>query len=139
LISASFWWHHRVVVLARHRVGLGAQYRGKLGVAAEHELDRGVGQRGRFLRDAGDPDATRQIDVALVGFHLAQDRGEQAGLAAAVAPDHAHAPAGVQGQVDVGQQQAFAAAQGEIAEGEHGSRTTNGKQPAADGRAGGAF
>ena len=40
-------------------------------------------------------------------------------LAAAVAADHAHAPTGVQGQVDIGQQQAFAAAKGEIVEGNH--------------------
>ena len=104
----------RVVVLARHGVGLGPYDHCQRGVAAEHELDRGIGQRRRFLRDAGDAHAAGQVEVALVGFHLAEDRGEQARLAATVAAHHAHAPAGVQGQVDVGQQQALAPAQGEI-------------------------
>jgi hypothetical protein len=40
---------------------------------------------------------------------LAEDRREQAGLAATVAADHAHAPTGVQGNIDLGQQQALAA------------------------------
>src|SRR5690606_30567873 len=54
-----------------------------------------------------------------VGLDLAAHGGEQRGLAGAVAADHAHPPAGVQGQVDVGQEQAFAAAEGEIAKGDH--------------------
>src|SRR5690606_11955985 len=45
--------------------------------------------------------------------------GEQAGLAGAVASDHAHPVARVQGQVDVRQQQALAAAQREVAQGNH--------------------
>ena len=115
------------VILLMFGVGLGLDHRGKLRVPAEHELDRGIGQRRRFLRDAGDAHAAGQVDVALVGFDLAEDGREQARLAAAVAPDHAHAPAGVQGQVDVGQQEAFAATKGEIAEGEHaGSREKRG-------------
>src|SRR5690606_11062835 len=73
-----------------------------------------------FYRSGAQP--VGHVDVAVNGLHLAADRGEQARLGGAVAPDHAHPPAGVQGQVDVGQQQAVAPAQGEIVEGDHGAR-----------------
>ena len=68
-------------------------------VAVEHELDRGLRQRGRFLADGRDVPVARHH--ALAGFRVqftAQQR-EQARLAAAVRADHAHAPAGVQLQV----------------------------------------
>ena len=58
------------------------------------------------------------------GLDLALDRREQARLAAAVAADHADARAGVQREVDVGQQQAFAAPKGEVPERDHGSTGT---------------
>jgi hypothetical protein len=88
-------------------------------VAGQHEIERGIGQRRRFLRDRGDARLAGQVEVALVGLEFAHQRREQAGFAGAIAPDHAHAPAGVQGQVDVGQKEALAPAQGEVAEGDH--------------------
>jgi hypothetical protein len=80
---------------------------------------RRVRQRGVSCATLAMRSLVGQVEVAAIGLELAHQRGEQAGLAAAIAPDHADAPAGVQGQVDIGQQQAFAAAQGEIAEGDH--------------------
>ncbi len=109
----------RFPVLARSRRGFLGQYRGHHVVAAEHEVDGAVGQRRGFLGHVGDADLARQRHVPLVGFQLAAHRGEQAGLAGAVAPHHAHAVAGMQGEVDVGQQQALAPAQGEITKGNH--------------------
>ena len=50
-------------------------------------------------------------------------------LPRAVAADHADAPARMQGEVDVGQEEAFAAAEGEIAEGNHGARILAGLRP----------
>ena len=85
-----------------------------LGVARDDEVDRRIGQRRRLLRDARDAHARGQVEIAHVGLDLALDRREQAGLAAAVAADHADARAGMQREVDVGQQQAFAAPQGEF-------------------------
>jgi hypothetical protein len=61
----------------------------------------------------------RHVDIAAIRLQLAGDRREQAGLAAAIAPDHADALAIVQGHVDLGQQQAFAAPEREVAEGDH--------------------
>jgi hypothetical protein len=88
-------------------------------VAGEHEVDGRIGQRRRFLRDGGDARLAGHVDVALVGFHLAHHRGEQGGLAGAVAPDHAHAVPRVHREIDVGQQQALAPAEREITEGDH--------------------
>ena len=107
-------------VLGGEGVRLGLHRRMHGSVAAEHEVERGVGQRRRFLRHACDARLAGQVEIALVGLHVAHQHGEQRGFAGAVAADHADAPAGMQGQVDVGQQQALAAAQGEIAEGNHG-------------------
>ncbi len=91
----------------------------QLAIARHHEIERGIGQVRGFLRDTGDARLARQIQVALVGFDIAQQRGEQGRLAGAVAADHAHAIPGVQSQVHIGQQQAFATPEGEIAEGNH--------------------
>jgi hypothetical protein len=112
---------NRVPILGRHRGGFGFDDRVNPGVAGDDEIDRGIRQRRRFLRDACDAQARRQIEIALVGLDLALDRREQARLAAAVAADHTDARAVVQREVDIGQQQAFAAPQGEIPEGNHGS------------------
>src|SRR3546814_2840540 len=57
---------------------------------------------------------------ARITLQRALQRGEQAGLAAAVAADHAQPPAALDHQVDVGKQQPAAAAQGEMSEGNHG-------------------
>ena len=111
---------HRLPVFAGVGVGLLAHRRSQHFVATEHELQRRVRQRGGFLGHRGDPHLARQIQIALVRFQLALDGGEQTGLAGAVAADHAHPVAGMQGQVDVGQQQPFATAQGEITQGNHG-------------------
>src|SRR5207342_3889946 len=77
-------------------------------------------------RHRGDARLARQVDVALVGLDLAHHRGEQRGLAGAVAADHADPIARMEGQVDVGQQEALAAAEGEIAEGNHGGGARSG-------------
>ena len=113
---------HRLPVLAGVGRGLGLDHPGDDVVAAQHELDRRVGQRGGLLRHAGDAHPVGHVDVAAIGLDLAPDSREQAGLAGAVAADHAHAPARVQGQVDIGQEQALAPAEGEVSEGDHGAR-----------------
>ena len=92
---------HGVPVLGFGGGRFGLQHRVHFGVAGQHVVDGRVGQRGGFLRHPGDARLAGQVDVALVGFDLAQDGGEQAGLAAAIAADNAHPPAGVQGQVDL--------------------------------------
>ena len=89
---------------------------------------RGIRKRWRFLRDARDAHARRKIEIAMIRLDLALNRREQARLAATVAADHAHPRARVQREVDVGQQQAFAAPQGEIPERNHGSTETSGIQ-----------
>ncbi|MNV34081.1 hypothetical protein D3C71_1254850 [compost metagenome] len=110
---------HRFPVLARGRVGFLAHDRGHFGVPFQHELQGGVGQRRGFLGHAGNADLAGQVDVALVGLQLALHGGKQAGLAGTVAADHADAVPRVQGQVDVGQQQPLATAQGEVTKGNH--------------------
>ena len=90
---------------------------GSVGITAQHERQRRVRQRGGFLRDAGDAYLARQIEVALVGFKLALHGGEQAGLARTVATHHADAVTRMQGEVDVGQQQALTTAEREITKG----------------------
>jgi hypothetical protein len=111
-------------VLALHRFALGFQHGMHDGIAGKHVIERGIIERGRFLRDAGDAHARGHVDVALVGFHLTLDGGEQRGLAGAVPTDHAHAPPGVQGDIHIGQQQAFAATEGEITKRNHGQYCT---------------
>ena len=113
---------HRFPVLAEVGLGFGPDHLGHDVVAAKHEVDGRVRQRRGFLGDAGDADPVGHVDVAKVGLDLAAHRREQAGLAGPVAADHAHPPAGVQGQVDIGQQQALTPAQGEVSEGDHGAR-----------------
>ncbi|KAG0772718.1 hypothetical protein G6F22_015497 [Rhizopus arrhizus] len=112
----------RFPVLAGGGVGFGGQHRGHLDIAAQHEAQRRGGQRRGFLGHAGDAHLAGQVDVALVRLQLALHRREQAGLASTVAADHTHPVTGVQGQVDIGQQQPLAAAQGEITKGNHRGR-----------------
>ncbi len=119
---------HRFPVFACGRFGFLAQHRSHFGVAFQHELQRGIGQRRSFLGHAGDADLARQVDVALVRLQLALHGREQAGLAGPVAADHAHAVARMQGQVDVGQQQPLAAAQGEVTKGDHLGGPYNGME-----------
>ena len=88
-------------------------------VAGQHEVDGRVRQVRGFLRHRGDARLRREIEVTLVGLDLAHQRGEQGRLAGAIAADHADPPPGMQGQVDIGQEKAFAPAQGEIAERDH--------------------
>ena len=110
---------HRFPIFVGEGVGFGLHRRMDGGVTGQHEVQRGIRQMRGFLRHAGDARLARQVDVAAVGLHIAHQGSEQAGLAGAIAADHAHAVAGMKGQVDIGQQQAFAPAQGEIAEGNH--------------------
>ena len=110
-----------IPILGDRRRLLGLEDRVHFAVARYHEIDRRIGQRGRFLRHAGDAQRLGQVDVTLVGFDFAHDGGKQARLATAVAADDADLGARMQGDVDVGQQQAFAAAQGEISERDHGT------------------
>jgi hypothetical protein len=118
----------QVVMRARRRLEIARQHGGALGiergpqggVPGHDELQRRVAQGRGLLGDAGDASPRRQADLAEVPLELAPDGGEQAALAAAIAPDHAHPPAGMQAQVHPGQQQLRAAAQGEIGEGQHG-------------------
>ena len=105
---------------------------GHLGVAFQHELQRRVGQRRGFLGHAGDADLAGQIDVALVRLQLTLHGGEQAGLAGPVAADHAHAVPRVKGQVDIGQQQPLATAQGEVTKGNHLGGPYNGMECAGE-------
>ena len=107
----------RLPVLARGGLGLGLQHRGHLGVAAEHERQRRIRQRRGFLRHAGDAHLAGQVQVALVGLQFALHGGEQAGLARTVATHHADAVTRMQGEVDVGQQQALTTAEREITKG----------------------
>ena len=105
---------HRLPVLALDRLAFGDDRGVHQGIAGQDEVERGIVECRGFLGDAGDAHASRDVDVALVGFDLALDRGKQRRLAGAVAADDAHAPASVKGEVYIGQQQAFAPAQGEI-------------------------
>ncbi len=123
---------NRLPVFIGEGIGLRLQRRVHHHVTRQHEVDGGIGQRWHLLRDAGDAHAVGQVQVAAIGFDLVAERGEQRGLAGAVAADHAHPPPGLQGEVDVGQQQAFAPAQGEITEGDHRRIL-----PAGSGRCGG--
>ena len=111
----------RIPILGRHRGFLGHQHRMHLGIAGDDEIDGGIRQRGRFLGNAGNAQLRRFFQITGIRLDLAKDGGKQTGLAAAVAADHADAPTGMQGDVDPGQEQAFAAPQGEIAKGNHAS------------------
>jgi hypothetical protein len=57
--------------------------------------------------------------VSRVRRQFTGDEGEQAGLAGAIAAGDAHAPAGMQAQVDVFEQNLRPAAQGEVIEANH--------------------
>jgi len=95
------------------------QRRGQFDVATQHIVDGAIGQRRRFLRDRCNAQTRGHVQRTGVGFNLAQDRREQAGLAAAIAPGHADFPAVVQRCVDALEQQTAATAQRKIAEGDH--------------------
>jgi hypothetical protein len=94
----------------------------QLDVAVQGVLERGLRAGRRFLRHGRDAELPRHAHVALVRGQLAQDHGEQAGLAGAVPPHDAHAPARVHRRVHVAQQGARAAAQGQVGETQHGER-----------------
>jgi hypothetical protein len=61
-----------------------------------------------------------KIEIARICFDFPRECGEQTGFAAAVTADDAHAPSGLQGEVHLGQKKAFAPAQSEITERNHG-------------------
>ena len=61
----------------------------QLGIAVQHEVDRGPRTRGDFLFDVRDLDCRRQIDVAAIGCELAANRGKQAGFSGAVGAGYA--------------------------------------------------
>ncbi len=118
----------RFPVFGGQRVGLGLQRGRHLGVAAQHEVDGRIRQRRGFLGNAGDAHLARQVDIALVRFQFAADGGEQAGFAGAVAADHAHPVTRVQGQIDIGQEQALAAPESEITQGNHDEKSIPGNR-----------
>jgi len=111
---------HRLGVAAFGSVAFVLQHGGKLFVATEHVVDGGIRQRRGFLRHRGQPQLGRDIQLARIAVQLALQRGEQAGLAAAVAADHAQTPAALNDQINIGKQQAGAAAQGKVSKSNHG-------------------
>ncbi|MNM56391.1 hypothetical protein D3C81_675600 [compost metagenome] len=106
-------------VFARSGGGFFIEHGSHFVVTAEHVVDGAVRQGRGFLGNVGNADLARQRHIALVGFQLTAHGGEQAGFACTVTAHHAHAVAGMQGEVDIGQQQALAPAKGEITKGNH--------------------
>ena len=92
----------------------------QLAVAVEHELDRGRGDRRRFLRDVGDRPARGQRDRARVGQDLAANEREQARLAAAVRPDQPRLVPGVERERRAFEQPLGATGEGEVGDAQHG-------------------
>jgi hypothetical protein len=74
-------------------LGLGEEG-GALPVRREHDIDQGVGARGRFLQEAADVRALAQGDAAGFCREIPGDDVEQRGLAGAVAADKAGAAPG---------------------------------------------
>jgi len=73
-------------------------------VALQHGFQQARIARGRLLLHLRHAGAGGEADLAAVDRHIAGDGLEQGGLARAVAPHQADAPAGVHGQVGVVQQ-----------------------------------
>jgi hypothetical protein len=94
----------------------------QFGVAVEHELERGIGQRRRVLGDVGQHPAGRAFEVAAVGMQLAAQQAEEGGLAAAVGAGEADLPAGMQLQRGAGDQRFAVAGKTEVAQQDHRSR-----------------
>ena len=91
----------------------------QLGVAVQHELERSL-RRGRcLLRHRCDAPVSRHAAVAGFGRKLAPQQREQARLAAAVRPDHADTPAGMELQRRVLDQSARAAGKAQVLELNH--------------------
>ncbi len=127
LLDAVMGARHRLDVTALPGIRLVAQRAGQFLVAAHHIVDGRVRQRGGFLRHRGQAQPAGHVQLAGIAFQLPLQRGEQAGLAAAIAADHAQPPAALDDQVDVREQQPAAAAQGEVAKGDHaGNRSVPG-------------
>lgn len=109
----------RLAVTGRFRSGKFALDPAQFDVAIEHEVDRRIRERGRFLGDAGDTPGRRQFDVAGLGVQLVGEQGKEAGLPAAVGADDADFPAGMELDRGSDDQRAAGAGEGDLAEGNH--------------------
>ena len=88
-------------------------------VAIEHVIERAAIECGDFLAHEGERPVARTFEMSRVGLQFAGDQAEQTGFARAIAPDNADAPAGVEGQIDMFEQEQGAAAEREIIETKH--------------------
>ncbi len=86
----------------------------QLGVAVEHEVERGIGQRRRVLGDVGQHPVGRPLQVAAVGMQFAAQEAEKGRLAAAVGAGQADLPARMQLQGGAGDQCVAVAGKTEI-------------------------
>jgi len=92
-----------------------------LRIAVEHIVDGAAAGGVEFLQHARHGQARRHLDVAAVQVQFARQRGKQRGFAAAVRPDDTHAGAGHEGGRSAVKQQFIAAADGDLAEVDHGA------------------
>ena len=94
-------------------------YGAQFGVTVQHVIQRRGFQRRNFLPHPGHGPVGRTLEMAGVRRQFAGNKGEQAGFARAIATADAHAPAGMQGKVDVFEQDLRPAAQGKVIESDH--------------------
>ncbi len=103
--------------------GLGfRQQRIALAMRPQHDVEQAFGPVRRFLRQPSDAPARWNLDIALLGRHIAGDHVEQRGLAGAVASDQADAGAGRNAGRGIFQQCAAGNADSEIVDDEHDPR-----------------
>ena len=88
-----------------------------LGIGGQHGLQQALRPVRRFLRDAADPGAVGQADLAGVGVQVAGDQLQQGGLAGAVAPDQAGLVAAGQREAGTLQKRAPGDPAGEVGDG----------------------
>ena len=107
------------------RVGLGfgvgqrAFHDAELGVAVEHEFDRGGRHRRHLLRHVGDHPRRRQRHLSRVGIDLAAQQREQRRLATAVGADQPHPVSRVHGQRRVFEQALVATGERKVGDSDH--------------------
>jgi hypothetical protein len=88
-------------------------------IAVEHVAGSPLAGLGHVLRDFADAPLRRQIDIAGVGMQAVRQQCEQARLAGAVAADEACLLSGVEREARALQHDLGAAAQGDVAHGDH--------------------
>ena len=94
----------------------------ELGVAVEHVIESGVGERIVVLTHMGERPVARAAEIAAVWRKIAADQCEQAAFARAVAARQADAPARMNEKICAVQQKSGTSTQVQVVEAQHGAK-----------------